>query len=389
MAKPVVLIFIEYYLPGYKNGGPIRTISNIVERLGDDFKFKIITRDRDSGEKTPYSSIIEGQWQPVGKAQVLYLSPKASRIIALHKLINNTHFDILYLNSFFDLTFTIKPLIIRFLSRIISKPIILAPRGEFSPGALNLKKIKKTAYIAFVSRLKLYKNIIWHASSEQEKIDIKNQAFITTKNIHIALNLPASSSIQTSHAVKDQLPAAQSLKILFLARISPMKNLDYALNVLMKVNAQIIFDIYGPLTDPKYWKKCQSLIASMPENITVNYCGSVAHELTASIFQQYNLFFLPTRGENYGHVIAESLSEGTPVLISDRTPWHALEEDLLGWSFPLENNTAFVQCIEQVSAQFQRKALTPRAHIQTTTLKTLQKTELVEATRQLFLTSLI
>jgi glycosyltransferase involved in cell wall biosynthesis len=34
------------------------------------------------------------------------------------------------------------------------------------------------------------------------------------------------------------------------------------------------------------------------------------------------LFLFPTHGENFGHVIIESLSSGLPVLISDQTPWH-------------------------------------------------------------------
>jgi glycosyltransferase involved in cell wall biosynthesis len=41
------------------------------------------------------------------------------------------------------------------------------------------------------------------------------------------------------------------------------------------------------------------------------------------VFRQYDLFVFPTRGENFGHVIIESLSVGTPVLLSDRTPWRA------------------------------------------------------------------
>jgi hypothetical protein len=45
--KPTILILNEYYLPGYKAGGPIRSISNLVSWLGDDFNFKIITTDRD------------------------------------------------------------------------------------------------------------------------------------------------------------------------------------------------------------------------------------------------------------------------------------------------------------------------------------------------------
>jgi glycosyltransferase involved in cell wall biosynthesis len=57
------------------------------------------------------------------------------------------------------------------------------------------------------------------------------------------------------------------------------------------------------------------------------------------------MFFFPTRGENYGHVIAESLSVGTPVLISDQTPWRELSSDGLGWDLPLEAADIFLEKI--------------------------------------------
>jgi glycosyltransferase involved in cell wall biosynthesis len=63
------------------------------------------------------------------------------------------------------------------------------------------------------------------------------------------------------------------------------------------------------------------------------------------IFAQHDLFVLPTRGENFGHVIIESLNVGTPVLLSDRTPWQndtdgALEvlslDDPTAWALAIE-----------------------------------------------------
>ena len=70
-----ILVFCDYYLPGYKAGGPLRTISNMVDILGDEIHFKIVTRDRDSGDNKPYKDIILNQWLKVGNADVLYLSP--------------------------------------------------------------------------------------------------------------------------------------------------------------------------------------------------------------------------------------------------------------------------------------------------------------------------
>ena len=73
--KPKILILVGYYLPGYKAGGPLRTISNIVDDLGGDFEFWIVTRDRDLGDDVPYTCVSVNKWLAVGKARVFYASP--------------------------------------------------------------------------------------------------------------------------------------------------------------------------------------------------------------------------------------------------------------------------------------------------------------------------
>ena len=50
MSKVKILIFVGYYLPGYKGGGALRTIVNLVQHLGEEFDFWIVTRDRDLGD---------------------------------------------------------------------------------------------------------------------------------------------------------------------------------------------------------------------------------------------------------------------------------------------------------------------------------------------------
>ena len=48
---------VRYYLPGYKSGGPVRTIVNLVDHLGDDIDFRIVTSDRDALEDAPYANV--------------------------------------------------------------------------------------------------------------------------------------------------------------------------------------------------------------------------------------------------------------------------------------------------------------------------------------------
>ena len=73
--KPSILIALPHYRPGWKAGGPTRTIANLVEHLGDEFSFRILTSDRDYGDERAFPGIEADRWRRVGKADVLYMSP--------------------------------------------------------------------------------------------------------------------------------------------------------------------------------------------------------------------------------------------------------------------------------------------------------------------------
>ena len=42
-----ILILMGRYLPGYKDGGPVRTIINVKDMLGYEYEFYISCLDRD------------------------------------------------------------------------------------------------------------------------------------------------------------------------------------------------------------------------------------------------------------------------------------------------------------------------------------------------------
>jgi len=81
----------------------------------------------------------------------------------------------------------------------------------------------------------------------------------------------------------------------------------------------------------------------------VDYCGVIPHAEVPAILAENALFFLPTRGENYGYAIHEALAAGLPVLISDQTPWRQLEKSGVGWDLPLDDPARFAAVIK---AQF-------------------------------------
>lgn len=386
--KPVILTFTGYYLPGYKAGGILRNIVNTIDNMCDEFEFKIITRDRDLGDEKPYPNIKVNEWQSVGNSQVYYLSPDSETVADLYRLICSSHHHIIFLTSFFD-PFTIKVLLNRKLRTELFKPTIVAPFGEFAWASLGQKYLKKYIYIQMARLLGLYNSVTWRVSSEYEAFDVTKVMKTRAESIHVTGDLPIKCIPEISI---DSVPPPSSecagLKVVFISRIAREKNLDYALKTLSKVRGIVFFDIYGPAENLEYWDECQKLIAKMPANVTVNYLGKVHSAKVIEVFGYYDLFFFPTGGEAYGNVIAESLTAGTPVLLSTETPWRNLQSDGLGWDIPLDEMDAFVDVIDNFSISSEEQRQEKRSAVKTRSLERLFDPNVLESNRQLFIKQL-
>lgn len=380
--KMKILTFIDWYLPGYKAGGPIRTLANLVERIGDEFQFKIVTADRDFKDDIAYQGITVDGWNRVGKAEVFYISPKRQSLKRFKKICCSIECDVIYLNSFFSPHFTIKPLLLRKMRIIPDRPLIVAPRGEFSPGALALKWLKKRIYILFAKALGLYHGVIWQASSENEEADIRRW-FGNHILVIIAPDLSQRIYVANYKSVHRKKTKG-CLKIIFLSRISRMKNLDGALKMLKDLKGIVQFNIYGPLGDNRYWAKCQNIMSSLPRNVECQYRGVVQHNQVISVMMENDLFFLPTLGENFGHVILEAFFAGCPVLLSNQTPWRNLEKKGIGWDLPLDQpkhfQTVLTKCLEMDQDEYSKWSKRARRY----GVKISKNYKVLEKNRQLF-----
>lgn len=362
--KPTILTLCDYYLPAYKAGGPPRSVANIVEQLGDEFAFRVVARDRDLGDAAPFPHCQPGTWQTVGKAEVLYLPPQRLHVEEFRRILGQTEYDVLYLNSFFAFRFAVVPLTLRRLGLVPPRPLVLAPRGQFSAGALQLKRTKKRAFLQAARIGGLYKDVLWQASSDYEKEDI-HRVFGKNAAVFVAPNLRSPAPEQPLLAGQRR-KAPGSLSVAFLSRISPKKNLDVALRMLANLKGRIEFHIYGPREDSDYWNACARLIQDMPPNVRVADHDAIRPEEVQAALRQHHLFFFPTRGENFGFVVLDALLAGCPVLLSDQTPWRQLPEKGAGWDLPLEPRAAMQQvlerCVEMDDEAFQRLSRSARQY---------------------------
>jgi glycosyltransferase involved in cell wall biosynthesis len=344
-----ILTFLSYYLPGFKGGGPIRTIENMVNSFHKEFIFFIITRDRDLGSKVQYYNVDINKWEKVGSAFVRYLSPKMFRYKIIKSLIFENSYDVLYLNSFFSFSDSILPLLVINLNRKYKIKIILAPRGEFSEGALKLKYFKKFVFIFFSKLFSFHDKVIWQASSTLEADDIK-KIFNKKVNISIApdLTINYSNDFYTKQLklIENNTFTQYELNLIFFSRITPKKNLLFLLDVIMKVSCDIILDIYGPIEDKEYWEECKKSIKKLPINVRCEYKGIIYPSKISIQLSKYDLFIFPTLGENFGHVIFESLISGTPVFLSDQTPWKQIDNGILS-IISLDDKNKWIKSIEE------------------------------------------
>lgn len=344
-----ILTCLDYYIPGYKSGGPLRTVSNMVEQMGNNIEFWIVTRDRDATDKKTYPSISVNTWNDVDQAKVYYASPGNLSLISLHRLAEAVIPDALYLNSFFS-PLTIRWLILRKMRAMAEVPVVIAPRGELSQGALALKSKKKRLYIAAVQKLGLYDGMLWQASSPLEADEILS--LFPRAAVQVAPDVPA---LVPSGRNAPNTKEPKSAKFIFLSRISPKKNLFFLLKQLGSLSGEIELSIVGPVRDADYWRSCQEVIQKLPNNVQVNVIGSVPHDEVHSVLTQHHFFVLPTLGENFGHAVLEAMGAGTPVLISDQTPWQHLPEKGAGWDIALDNRDRWQEVMQHCVDMTQRE----------------------------------
>lgn len=344
LSKKTILLFIDWYLPGYKAGGPIQSCANLVAHLQDDFNFKIVTRDTDYCETNPYEGIESNTWITINAhVQVYYFSAGSLNKKNIYNLIESTTYDWVYLNGVFSYFFTIVPLF--YFRKKKDAKIIVAARGMLAKGALAIKNKKKQLFLQFANLLKLFKQVVFHATSEAEGQDII-AVFGAKSNIKIAGNLSKKIAFETFEPKEKE---AGKLKLINVARVAPEKNLKFALELLKQCKSPIQFDFYGPVYEDAYFNACKTIIEQFPSHITANYKGVLPNAEVYNTLKNYDAMFMPTLGENFGHIILESLMASCPVIISDQTPWQHLEDEKAGWAIPLSDSQKFIQVLEHLA----------------------------------------
>ena len=353
--NPKVLIFIDWFAPGFKAGGPTTSNVNIVNRLRNKIDFYVVTSDTDYHAEKPYEEVESDKWTEREGVKVYYFSKAALTFSKMKAVAQEADCDIWYINGIYSKYFSIYPLLLA--KRICPKKVIVSARGMLSPHALAIKPFAKKAYIHLAKLMGWFRNVEFHSTNEEEGDYIRNMIGKRTKVTAIE-NLPRKISVDFDF---QKTKEKNEIRLVSFARVSSEKNTLFAIQALKGCKHQVVYDIYGQINSEAYWQICKKEIERLPENVMVRYKGSVSPNEMVDCYKKYHMLYLPSTGENFGHAILESLMNGCPVIISDNTPWRDLQNKQTGWDLSLNTQEVFAEaidlCAEMSNEQYHEMSL--------------------------------
>lgn len=196
--------------------------------------------------------------------------------------------------------------------------------GIFEDWSLEQKKIKKKLALKFYQKKILDKCDIIHATSYLEKENIKK--ITSNKNIIV---IPHGINKLEEKFVKDKFFINNKKKALFFSRMHKKKGLEELLTAWKKAEMfNWELNIYGP----DFNNFVNQLDHSLKNIENVYFKGPIFDtEIKNKIFKESDLMILPSKSENFGYVVLESLRAGLPVMTTTKTPWNNIQDTNSGW----------------------------------------------------------
>lgn len=327
-----VFVFIPWFHPAYKAGGPIQSVANLVF-LDKHRIYRVFCSDHDLDKSV--LNVAPDCWISLNEGSKVWYSSKSVTRNMLRETKNGT----VFINGIYSWNYNLKPILFSGAARKI-----VSVRGMLHPGALSQKRAKKMAYLAVWKFLGLHKKVEFHATTVEEKRHV-HSVFGESIKVHVASNLPKRLAKQANESKR-----GGELRLVSIALISPMKNIQTVLEALQTVTADIRYDIYGPVKDKAYWEGCLRTINFLPANVEAFYHGDLLPMAVEGALEKAHVFILPSKSENFGHAIYEALSAGKPVITSHNTPWKGLCEAKAGRNVSLRSTEEMTAAINDFAA---------------------------------------
>lgn len=322
-------VVMPYFYPATVYGGPIFASYNLCKEMADlQAQVQVITTDANGLLRLDTQL---NKFQDINNFKVKYCREEIPKyfsfafVFHLWKDIKNS--DVVHIQSIYSYT-TPTALIYSFLQ---NKKVFLSPRGSLAKWSFTKRGLLKRLWISLLIR-PFVKNTIWLATSKKEQQEIQ---FIfkrsTIKILSDGVDIPVNFQLKKSKWSSQNYIAA-------LGRIHKVKGYDLlikSMKILLDYDAGLKLFVAG--NDDGDLARLKMIVSDLKLQEQVHFIGAIHQEDKDQFLANAKCLVLPSHTENFGIVVAEALSLGTPVVASKNTPWSMLETYKAG--LHVENNT--------------------------------------------------
>ena len=312
------------YKPAFIYGGPTMSVSILAEQLAKAGVWvNVVTTTANGVNELPVELntpvIVDGvktiYFKRITKDHT-HLSPS----LLAYVWRNAKEYDAIHIHAWWNLVSVLSCLV-----AIMRKvPVVVSPRGTLSNYSFNNKNSGSKNIIHAVLGRPLLRKCYIHTTSDNESSAVNS--IIRSKG---SFNIPNFIALGAN---APQLENGQDeyLRLLYLSRIEEKKGLDILLDALKTVTVPYKLTIAGD-GNPDYVNHLKGIAEKNNISDKISWIG-FQQENKFDVLREHDLFILPSHDENFGNVVIESLSVGTPVLISENVGLaDYVKETGMGW----------------------------------------------------------
>ncbi|WP_316804867.1 XrtY-associated glycosyltransferase XYAG1 [Pedobacter nototheniae] len=353
------------YKPAYIYGGPIQSVGILCEQLrvyGKKLNCEIELLTTTANGKTELD-VIPGKTYQVNGVSVRYFnrltkdhthfSPSLLHALAKEIKKNKEQKLVIHIHAWWNL--------VSILSCLVAKwykiPVVLSPRGMLTSYTLsNRNGFTKDKIHRFLGeKLLEYSRI--HATSEKEKADILS--LIHPKSIIVIPNMVNFPTAQINRGISKP---NDPFKLIFLSRIEEKKGLELLFDALSTIKMEWSLTLAGS-GEAIYLNKLKTQIKTLGIQDHISWIGQVSNEHKFNLMAKHDLLVLTSFNENFANVVIESLSVGTPALISKQVGLaDYVDSKGLGWITNLDVESIRKNILSAYADRQKRQFINETAH---------------------------
>ncbi|MEH1869817.1 MAG: glycosyltransferase [Nostoc sp.] len=334
LRKLKILHYIPVYAPAWQFGGPVLSVSQLCEGLAAlDHEVEVFTSN--AGLENQLELPLN---QPVIRngVKVTYFQQEPGMGIhcpGIEQAVTARarEFDIIHITGVWQRTSGAACK----AAKNQDVPYVVSPRGALGPYSWQQKTAKKILYYLWQEHFNMTNAAGIHYTSKQELqeclwLKLPGKSFIIPNGLNTEFWQPALEEAKIWR--KSQNLSEDEFILLNVGRLHHKKGLDLlpqALAPLRNLNWRMVF-VGGDDDGTKAKLQHQFQAANLSDRVI--FLERCEPKKLPAIYSAANLFVLPSRHENFGNVIVESLACGCPVLISDKVGLHdEVAEGCVGW----------------------------------------------------------